>query len=367
MDDRKINLAAIAKMAELSTAAVSNFINCAENFPLSAAKQKKITEAMREANYRPNSASGQLRRNTVLTPRAVFIFGSYPECPTCITYRNPMLCELLLLLIGGLRRDLGLALEIRAVGDETDLQSWNETIADAEAVICYGRLDEKLLTLCIRRNIPLVVISETDAMPVDHPTAEAAEQDMVYWNARQHLAAMLEHLVARGAKNLAFVSSCNIKANHPEYFAIEAEAKIACFQEFLTGHPTVNGKLFRSPGGKQIIHVDYEARNTYEFLKGIDLKEFDAIAAHNDAVAQGIGWVLQEQGLRIGRDVMVGGEGDYLHCRYAIPQITTISYDKEKMTDEICRILKRKQQRNDPQSERISIPSNLIERESTVS
>lgn len=363
--DEKVNLATIAKMAKLSTAAVSNFINCTENFPLSEAKRITIMEAMRRTNYRPSGASSQLRRNSVLSSKAIFIFGSYPACNPCITHRNPMLCELLLLMLDKLKQQLGLAMEIRAIEDESNLLSWNETIADAEAIICYGKLDDKLLNLSIRRNIPLVVISETDTMPADNPDTDALSQDMVYWNAGEHLNRMLEHVVEQGARKLAFVSSCNVRANHPEYFAIEAEAKIAGFHEFIRVHPQLSGKLFSPPVGNKIIHVDYEARSTYDFMKNQDLRDFDAIVAHNDAVAQGVAWVLPSQQLQIGQDLMVGGEGDYLHCRYAIPQISTISYDKEMMANEVCRILQRKQQDNRPKGERILIPSKLIRRDST--
>ena len=365
MNDRKINLAAIAKMAELSTAAVSNFINCTENFPLSVIKQKKIMKAMREANYRLNSSSSQLRRKTTSASRAIFVFGSYPESPRCNNYRNPLLSELLLHLSNQLGEQLGMQLELRSVNDIGSYPVWTEAIADGDAVICYGKLNEKLLTLSLRRNIPLVVISETGELPVDVMTREASEQDMVYWNARQHLSTMLAHLVSRGAKRLAFVSSCNIRANHPEYFAIEAETKITCFREFLASLPETHGELLCPPVEETTIHIDYEARNTFEFLKEIDLRQFDAIAGHNDAVAQGVAWALQHQGLQIGRDVMVSGEGNYMHYRYAIPQITTISYDKRKMTDEICRLLKQKLRNNRPCGERIPIPSKPIEREST--
>ncbi|MPM86369.1 hypothetical protein SDC9_133458 [bioreactor metagenome] len=256
-------------------------------------------------------------------------------------------------------------LELRSVDDVGSYPVWTEAICDGEAVICYGKLNEKLLTLCLRRNIPLVVISETDEMPVDVPTAETDGQDMVYWNARQHLSVMLDHLVLQGAKRLAFVSSCNIKANHPEYFAIEAEAKIACFREFLAAHREVDGQLLCPSTEDNATSLDYEARNTFEFLKGIDLRQFDAVAGHNDAVAQGAAWALLHQGLRTGRDVMVSGEGDYLHCRHAIPQITSISYDKGMMANEICRLLKRKLRNNRSCGERILIPSRLIGREST--
>ncbi|MBC2593808.1 LacI family DNA-binding transcriptional regulator [Ruficoccus amylovorans] len=356
----KVTLATIAKMAKLSTAAVSNFINCTENFPLSEVKQSAVMEAMRQFNYRPSMASSQLRRNSVLAEKAIFIFGSYPTCPSYVSYRNPMLSELLIVLIDQLKLQLGLAMEIRSVGDESDIQSWNETIADAEAVICYGKLDEKLLRLSVRRNIPLVVISETDSMPVDSLSPWAKKQDMVFWNARDHLTLMLDYMLSKGAKHLAFVSSCNVKANHPEYFAIEAEAKIASFREFLLRHPEVSGELYSPPNWKKIIHIDYESRNTYEFLQNTSLKEFDAIVTHNDAVAQGVAWALQRQGLQLGKDVFVGGEGDYLHCRYAIPQISTVSYDKEKMAEALCRILKRKLTENRPMGECVSIPSNLI-------
>ena len=139
----------------------------------------------------------------------------------------------------------------------------------------------------------------------------------------------------------------------------------AGFQDFIHAHPLLSGKLFSPPIGEKIIHVDYEARSTYDFMKDQDLRQFDAILAHNDAVAQGVAWALQSQNLKVGNDIMVGGEGDYLHCRYAIPRISTISYDKETMANEICQILQRKQRENRPQGERVMVSSKLIQRDST--
>ena len=156
----RININSIAKRAGVSTTTVSNLINGTEKIPISVAKRQRIMEVMRAANYRPSCASSQLRRKQHLSGCAVFIFGSYAALNAFDVVRNPTLGDVIVRLDRDLRAGFGLVLEPRAVADEDSLRSWNETIADAEALICYGRLDAALFELSVRRNIPLGLISD---------------------------------------------------------------------------------------------------------------------------------------------------------------------------------------------------------------
>ena len=366
MKSIKTNINTIAKMAGVSTTTVSNFINCAETIPISAGKRERIMEAMRSTNYRPSSASSQLRRNSILLGKAVFIFGGNPECNPFDTCKNPMLSELISKLASELQDKMGLSMEIRAICDEDSTEAWNETIADADSIICYGKLDANLLQLSLRRNIPLVVISDNKTTQTRGISGTAPLIDCVYWDAASHLETIMEHLTDKGARRLAFVSSWNIERNHKIGFAVEAEAKIAKFKEFVASDAKLSGEIFCPPMPLDVSPY-FEGRNAYEFIRKEDrvLKDFDAIIGHNDFVAQGIAGAMMERGLKPGCEILLCGEGDYAECRHAVPAVTTISYDKGLLAGLACKILKRRLSDNRPRGEHLPVPSRMIEREST--
>jgi len=364
MNAAKTNINTIAKLAEVSTTTVSNFINATETLPISQEKRGRIMEAMRQTNYRPSAASGNLRRNSVLPDKAVFIFGDNAQSNPFNTCKDPMLGELLSILSTELRKQLGLALELRGVEDETNVESWNETIADAEALLCYGKLHAPLFDLSTRRNIPLALISAGEATDIRGMDIPPASLDRVYWDPASHLEQVLRHVVAKGAKRLAFVSSWNIERNHQAGFAVEAEAKIAEFQAFVAADAGLSGELFCPPRPRDA-STYYEETNTYEFLREKDLRRLDAIVGHNDFVAQGIIAALRGQNLVPGRDTLVCGEGDYLECRHHIPTVTTVTYDKKYMADMVCSILRRRLADNRPRGEHSPVPSHIFERQST--
>ena len=360
----KVNINTIAKLSGVSTTTVSNFINCTEVIPISSVKRNRIMEAMRTTNYRPSNASSQLRRNSILPGKAVFIFGGHPECNPFDTCKNPMLSDVISRIGKELRTRLDLTLEIKAVEDENSAESWNETIADAEVLVCYGKLDAKLLEISTRRNIPLVVVSDNKSIETRGLNAELPLLDCVYWDGASHLEKILTHVVDKGAKRLAFISSWNIQQNHPIGFALEAEAKIAEFNAFVAANSELSGKLLCPPMPDDVSPY-YEGRNVYNFIRNMDLRQFDAIIGHNDFVAQGIVGALLDAGIVPGKDILVCGEGDYAECRHTMPTVTTASYDKQFLAENVCNILQRRMQNNQPRGEHILIPSLLQEREST--
>jgi len=363
MSESNVNITTIAKMAGVSSTTVSNLINCTESIPISDEKRTKIMEAMRNANYRPSAASSSLRRKTELPGKAVFIFGSYAECDPLETTMNPMISALLVELNRNILKELNLSFEVRKVADENSKDAWNETIASASAVIAYARLDPLLFALAERRNIPLTVISETKDLQIRGTLSPLPPIDRICCDAASHLEKIMFYLVEKGKRHFAFVSSVCVAANGIP--AAEPEAKIAQFKAFLAQRPELSGELLYPPRFNPCLSMAYEARNAYDFVRKKDLKNFDAIVCHNDLVAEGVIWALQEQGLKPGKDVMVCGEGDYSVCRYFVPGITTISYDKEEAAKHICSILKRRLQENRMLGETFFCHSSIIEREST--
>ncbi len=358
----RTNINTIARQAGVSTTTVSNFINGTETFPISPGKQKKIMQVMRRLKYRPSPASSQLRRKSGLPGNLVFIYGNHPTSNPFATIRNPALGEMLSILDEVARQKLNLSLQIRAVADESRLDSWNETIADAAGVLCYGRLDQRLHDLTTRRNIPLVLVS--DHLQTSQDPLMTESLDLVYWDAASHLQMAFELLRSLGAKRIAFVSSWNTRQNHPEGYALEAEAKIERFRTLCESTPQVTGEIF-SPPKPENTSAFNEEENVHDFLHpmGKKLETFDAIIGHNDLVARGIYSVLRERDFIVPRDILLLGEGDYEDCRHRIPGLTTTSYDRTYLAEKACEVLAARLADNQPKGHHHLIPSRLILKE----
>lgn len=362
----KVNINTIARLAEVSTTTVSNFINCTESLPISSEKKRRILEAMQKHNYRPNSSSSMIRRKKLLPGKGVFIYGNHVACPVFEIIPNPMVRQLLQYLSGALMKHFGLALEVRALMNETSIDEWNEILVDAEFVINYGRLNPYLYKLAARKNIPFIVISEEDSISRNLNWDEEPEADFVYWDNCEHAKLLMGLLRNKGARRTFYISSWNVAVNHKDFFAIEAENKIAGYREYLAAHPEMSGEVIIPPI-PPIIDMYYEIRNTAALLESRPeiLENADAILAHNDIVARGVIATMTKQGLTPGKDIMVTGEGDFREFRHDIPAVTTVTYDHEALTREVCGLLKMKMSSCCYYGKKILIPSHVIERQTT--
>lgn len=361
----KVDINSIARAAGVSTTTVSNFINATETIPISPEKQERIREAMRRTRYRPNSASSLLRRKRVLPGKGVFVFGSHLQAPPYDLIRNPMLGETLTAIDHASATTLGLRLEVRGVADAQAPEDWNALLIDAEYVLCYGYLDRLLYLLSERKNIPLIVIGEGKEVALRGDFTAPPLIDRVYWNAHAHLAALLDHLHAQGTRRVYLVSSWNIRANHPQGFALEAEAKMQAFRDYLAAHPDMHGEILSPPRIPDDLDLFHESRGAFALLRQRPavLERADAILGHNDIVAQGVIAALRAAGRTPGRDVLVTGEGDFAEYRYLVPAVTTIGYDRAALAQQICDLLSRRLEDNRPRGINRVIPSQLLRRE----
>ena len=362
----KLNINMVAKLAGVSTTTISNFINCTEKFPISKEKQARIMGIMREHNYSVNSSSSMIRRKKQLPGQVVFIYGNYVENKAFRVIQNPMISQLLLSLNSAIMDDFSFSLDVRSLMNENSLSEWNEVLLDAKCVINYGQLNPILGQLVQRKNIPFLIISDTEPDTLIDRCGDQIEADMVYWETRKHPEILLDHLRSLGVKKTVYISSWNVLSNRENFFALEAQAKIDSYNDYLKMHSDISGNVITPPIPDNYETL-YEIRNTYNLLmeRPEILKNVDAVLAHNDAVAQGVIAALHNLHLTPGKDVMVTGEGNFAEFRYTIPAVTTVTYDSQELVNKTCGLIRKKLNYHRYYGEKNLIPSHIISKETT--
>jgi len=92
----------------------------------------------------------------------------------------------------------------------------------------------------------------------------------------------------------------------------------------------------------------------------------DAVFCFNDLLALGAIRALHEAGCRVPDDVAVIGFDDIEEARFAIPSLSTIAPDKEKIGElAVSYLLGRIDGTRTEQPDRVEVPFRLIVREST--
>jgi DNA-binding LacI/PurR family transcriptional regulator len=93
----------------------------------------------------------------------------------------------------------------------------------------------------------------------------------------------------------------------------------------------------------------------------------EALFCFTDSMAIGALSVLWKRGIRVPDDVAVAGFDDIADAQYAVPSLTTVSFDKRQVASEALRLLtERMGDREGPQKV-VAIDYRIVERQSTSS
>ena len=358
------NINTIARDAKVSTTTVSNFINGTEVFPISADTKKRIFDVMRALNYRPHVGGTLMRRAATRPGRLGFVMGEDCRMRTLTTVGLPLIQRLLVELEMALETRFGWSLTILHVNDENSRLEWNEQLIGIDCLINFGQLNAQMCDVTVRRNLPLIELSSTEEFRKHgdfHGVIE--EYDRVFWRNDRQIADLFERFYADGARKFLFLSSCNIASLRPDYFGLDAEAKLRGFESALAAHPDCEGKVL-SPENVGDFGMFREFELVRRLLAGNveELRQADAVIAHNDIVAYAAVSAAAELGRRPGGELRISGEGDFDFLRYWYPKIVTSSVDYAGLTEELCRLIEFRQKDRRSPCRRIEIPTHIVQR-----
>jgi len=91
----------------------------------------------------------------------------------------------------------------------------------------------------------------------------------------------------------------------------------------------------------------------------------EALFCFTDSMALGALSVLWKRGIKVPDDVAVAGFDDIAHAKYAVPALTTVSFDKRQVASEALRLLTERMGNREGPQRVVAVDYEIVEREST--
>lgn len=326
----------VAKRAGVSVKTVSNVVNGYQH--VRPDTRARVEEAITELNYRPNLSARNLRKG-----RTGLVALAVPELDL------PYFAEL-----------------ARHVVDAAAKHGWTVLIdqtggtGEQERMVAAGIRDHLIDGLifsplaltadelrAVAEGTPMVLLGER----VDHGPADHVMIDNVA-AAREVTA----HLIGLGRRRIAAIGT----QRTPE--GVSARLRLDGYTAALDAAGIGYDERLVAPAAAWH-RADGAAAMRHLLATGV---RPDSVFCFNDTLALGALRALHEQGLRVPEDVAVAGFDDIEDGRFAIPTLTTVSPDKERIAQLAVDLLAaRLTGDRDAPARELTAPYHLALREST--
>jgi len=333
----------IAKKAKKSVATVSRVLNgkARQGIPISESTIEQIMGIARELNYRPNFlAKNLVERDSRVVGLVV---------PDIMQSFFNEICYHLSQELSEAGYDLILCHSYEDAGLEQHSIEMllSRRVSGILLAPVAGRKNAKALQDIQRRKIPLILIDRYYGAG-DFCSIVTEDVEGFY--------SLTEHLVKQGARRILFIAG-----NRETSVSIERRQGYA---RALTDYGIeLREDLIRESG----FFMEDGYAITRECIKKGTARELEAIAAVNDAVALGVLRALEEGGVRVPEDMLVGGYANDRYSDYFKVPLTTVDQPKQSIAHESFAMLMRLIRGEELPERSVRIPCNLVVRRSTMS
>lgn len=327
----------VAALAGVSTKTVSNVVT-GTAFVRPETKER-VEAAMLELDFVPNLSARGLRNG-----RSGMIAVALPDLSTEYS------AELLQLIVEAAHRR-GLAVQVEETAAEP--QRERELISRARTHLVDG-----LILNPIR--LEDTVIPRTDRLPpvVLIGEVEQHRADCVLVDNQAAAAAVVQHVLARGARRIAVIGG-----DEGGFGLSTATSRVRlagvrqAIEEAGLTHDTA------AEVAPRIWTMQGAAEATEELLSR--RVPFDAVVAFTDTMAVGALSVLQARGIRVPEQVLVTGFDDVQISRFASPPLTTVDFDLPSFAESTVGLLADRIADPSGEPRAITVPFRVIPRAST--
>ena len=304
----------VAQAAGVSRMTVSRALR--DDGSVSPATRDRIMKVVRKMNYTPDLSAG-----TLSTKRSGFVATLVPSLNNLHFAESVQALDVelesvgLQILLG--HTDYSVRREEQLV--ESMLKRRPEVI-----VLPFDGHSRRTVSLLKNANVPVIEQWETPPRPIGYT---------VGFSNRKAARLMTEALIARGFRNIAFVSEAQDAWTR-------GAARRAGFEEAMQGAGLSAHHMVRF--GKPPISIEDGYQIGADFKKHFG-RNVDCIFCVSDAPAFGVLSALKAQDIRVPEDVAVVGFGNFETSRFSTPAISTVEVDARGIGREtgalICRLV----------------------------
>ncbi len=325
----------VARLAGVSPSTVSRVIS--QKIPVDERTQKRVEEAIKKLNYRPNLLAKGLRlRSGHFIGLVVPEFIPLHAFANIIKYTEESAASHEFNLILGNHHD-------NADIEERFIDSLIRRSVDG---IIFSRVSDesRVLKILHERNIPIVII--------DRVLEDESIPSVVLNNYRAgELAA--RHFVDLGHQHVACISG-------PLNIALCRE-RIRGFRHVLQSHHVLLQDELIFEGD---FKLESGVRGTMSILQ--NHKEVTAIWAHNDLMAAGVIKELYRRGLNVPEDMSVLGMDDVSLAKILTPELSTIKQPFQAMSEKAVKMIVMQKEHAALDEKRVVLEPTLVARETTA-
>lgn len=323
----------VAKRAGVSVATVSAVIN--DSRPVSAHTRSRVEQAIKELNYRPNYMARALS-----TKQSRTIAGIVPSIA------NPFFPQIFKSV-----EDVAFRNSFSVVMCNTEGNP--ERVMRYQKMLLEQRVAGLLITMTWDLTRPEVIgpFIEADIPVVGLAGSRSADQiDIVMpddlWGARQ----ATDYLLQMGHRRIAYLG---VTESHTTKLRLEG---------FREAHRRAQVPLVEE---LVMLGHDFKEDEGYTLTKQLlsEGRDFTAIFAYNDVLAQGALAALAEEDIDVPSQVSVIGYDDTL-ASYSRPKLTSVSVPKEQMGRLAAEILIKRIGGRTGERQRVLLRPDLVVRES---
>ncbi|NUP58432.1 MAG: LacI family DNA-binding transcriptional regulator [Pseudarthrobacter sp.] len=324
----------VARLARVSPKTVSNVMNGV--VPVSGPTRLRVEQAMAELDYVPNLSARGLRNG-----RSGVIALALPDLGT------PFSAEIAHCVVE-VAHEQGWSVQIEETGSdpgrEYDLMSRARSNLIDGLILNPVVLDESAVKVGVSLP-PVVLLGEVSQKLADRVWVDsvAAARDMTL------------ALAGSGRRRIAVLGAAGGRGSAAA--VLRTRGYQAALEELGIG---ADASLV-IPCEKWSPHAAAKALSAY--LDSHPLPE--ALFCYTDSIAIGALSVLWKRGIRVPDDIAVAGFDDIADGRYAVPSLTTVSFDKRKVASEALRLLTERMGNREGPQQVVAIDYVIVEREST--
>lgn len=326
----------VARRAGVSPKTVSNVMNGI--VPVSGPTRLRVEQAMAELDYVPNLSARGLRNG-----RSGVIGLALPDLAT------PFSAEIAQSIVE-VAHEQGFSVQIEETG--SDPQREQELMTRARANLIDGLilnpvvLDESAVKVGIALP-PVVLLGEVSQQLADRVFVDsfAAARDMTL------------ALASSGRRRIAVLGTTQGRGS------AAALQRTQGYEAALDSLGIPRDESLMIPCEKWTPETAAKALGAY--LEANPVPE--ALFCFTDSMAIGALNVLWKRGLRVPEDIAVAGFDDIADGRYAVPSLTTVSFDKRTIASEALRLLTERMADRGSAQRVVSVEYTIVERDSTRS